>query len=365
MPENYIQPVSDRQVCFKCRKTVTGKRKLSKCSRCHAITYCGKECQKADWERHICNCVPVMVTEFEGKGRGLVAARDIKMGEFILLDKPAIKLPIRSSFNENRPIFEQLSSKDLDSLMSQVDNLTSEAKLIFYKLRDFQGKWAKELRIFSQNASITCKELMLFLNAVLINHSCAPNAYDQNTEDGSIEVRAIKDILRGEEITMFYGSDDDFTYKQFGCNAKERKKVLRETLGFDCVCSVCIGDVPDQEDILKELLELHDNHDPDTAIHIINELLELHDNLDRETIHSDEKLSIFVQTIDKIVDLNLRLYIGSFVDKVRALKMMAETAFLLQDEDRLEKAMKQVKKIADDTKLKRAMNYLDVMRKYY
>ena len=139
--------------------------------------------------------------------------------------------------------------------------------------------------------------------------------------------------------------------------------MLRETVGFDCMCSVCIGDVPDQEDILKELLELHD---PDTAIHIINELLELHDNLDRETILSDVKLSILVQAIDKIVDLNLMLNVGSIADKVWALKMMAETAFLIQDEDRLEKAMKQVKKIAEDTKLKNIKeDYEQMMRKYY
>ena len=369
MPENFIQPVTDRQVCFKCNKTVTGKRKLSKCSRCHAITYCGAACQKADWDRHKWNCVHVMLTKFEGKGRGVVAARDIKMGEFIFLDKPAIKLPIRSSFNKNLRIFEQLSSEDLNSLMRQVNNLTSEAMLLFYKLEDFHedflGEWAKDGIIFSQNASITCKELILFLNSTLINHTCAPNAYDQKTEDGNIEVRAIKDISRGEEITKFYGWDEDFTYKQFGCNVKERKKVIWETLGFDCMCSVCIGDVPDQKDILKELLELHDNHDPDTAIHIINELLELHDNLDRETILSDVKLSILVQAIDKMVDLNLILNVGSIADKVWALKMMAETAYLIQDEDRLEIAKKQLKKIAEDTKLVRAMNYLEVMRKYF
>ena len=105
MPENFIQPVTDRQVCFKCHKTVTGKKKLSKCSRCNAITYCGARCQKKDWHRHRWNCIPVMVTEFEGKSRGVVAARDTKMGEFIFLDKPAIKLPMRSSFDINRPIY--------------------------------------------------------------------------------------------------------------------------------------------------------------------------------------------------------------------------------------------------------------------
>ena len=46
----------------------------------------------ADWSRHEWNCVPVMVTEFPGKGRGLVAARDIEKGELIFKDKQVIKL---------------------------------------------------------------------------------------------------------------------------------------------------------------------------------------------------------------------------------------------------------------------------------
>ena len=84
MPEYYIQPVTNRQECYTCHKVVTGKIKLSKCKRCHA----------KDWERHKWNCVPgpVMVTEFEGKGRGLVAAKDIKMGELIFIDDPVIEV---------------------------------------------------------------------------------------------------------------------------------------------------------------------------------------------------------------------------------------------------------------------------------
>ena len=93
MPETYIEPLTDRQVCFVCRKTVTGKKKLRKCTHCHAITYCGVECQTEDWVRHSWNCLPVMVTEFEGKGRGIVAARDIKMGELIVTERPLVKLP--------------------------------------------------------------------------------------------------------------------------------------------------------------------------------------------------------------------------------------------------------------------------------
>ena len=82
MPET----LTDRYRCCKCDKT--GKRKkLSKCERCHAVTYCSQACQAEDWPRHQDNCVPVMVKEYKGKGRGLVAAKDIKMGELILTDK--------------------------------------------------------------------------------------------------------------------------------------------------------------------------------------------------------------------------------------------------------------------------------------
>ena len=82
MPET----LTNRNRCHKCDKT--GKRKkdkLSKCGKCQAITYCSRECQVEDWSRHKDNCVPVMVTEIPGKGRGLVAAKDLKQGELLSL----------------------------------------------------------------------------------------------------------------------------------------------------------------------------------------------------------------------------------------------------------------------------------------
>ena len=78
MPEN----LTDRNRCHKCDKT--GKRKkdkLSKCARCHAVTYCSRECQVEDWPRHKENCVPIMVTEVKaGGGQGHL------IGEEILID---------------------------------------------------------------------------------------------------------------------------------------------------------------------------------------------------------------------------------------------------------------------------------------
>merc|ERR1719221_1397167 len=99
-------PLTESQICFKCHKSVLGN--VSKCGGCHAVSYCGRECQLADRPRHKWNCLPVMVTEFPGKGRGLVAARDIKMGELIFKDKPTFKVTL-----------DNFGLPDLDSLKKQ------------------------------------------------------------------------------------------------------------------------------------------------------------------------------------------------------------------------------------------------------
>ena len=128
MPEFYVEPMKDRRTCFVCKMNVKGKKVLLTCIKCHAITYCGVESQSADWERHEWNCVPVMVTDFPGKGRGLVAARDIEKGELIFKDKPAIKLAVTS---DNLPADPEF----MTSMMEQIERLPSEAKLQIYKLK--------------------------------------------------------------------------------------------------------------------------------------------------------------------------------------------------------------------------------------
>ena len=95
------------------------------CGGCKAITYCGRECQVRDRPRHAWNCVPVMVTEIEGKGRGLVAARDIKMGELIFKDKASIKIVV--DYHCGAP-----GSYTIEDLLDQLEDLPTEAKLQFY-----------------------------------------------------------------------------------------------------------------------------------------------------------------------------------------------------------------------------------------
>ena len=79
--------VTDRNTCCVCHQTAN--KKLLKCANCHAVTYCSIECQSSDWTRHKDNCIPLMIAEFDGKGRGLVAARDFEKGE-LLFEDPAV-----------------------------------------------------------------------------------------------------------------------------------------------------------------------------------------------------------------------------------------------------------------------------------
>ena len=350
MPESYIEPMTDRQSCFKCNKTVTGKNKLSKCSRCHAITYCGQECQRADWPRHGWNCVPVMVTEIQGKGRGLVAARDIKMGELIFKDKPSVKLIVRPF---------GLTGSDVSSLMKQIETLPSEAKLQYYnlevpkderinrKLRNLMfcvNGNEREYKAFEIFIS-SCRDFKgyesLFLNLSLVNHSCAPNAVEGVLKPVNglgtfekplaIELRAMKDISRGDEITTCSVEN----IKRFGYQSKNRKAGFKNEYGFDCKCDVCSGKVSAQEDTMKSLLELCDSLVPLAQ--------------SKSGWHWPQLASIR----SKIVDLTLQLHIGKMDDKIGALDWLAKNAQLARDEKLLKKAMATWKQMAEDVKLEK------------
>ena len=51
-----------REKCHACSATSSdggkGQGGLLKCTRCKAVAYCGKECQRADWKKHRMECKP-------------------------------------------------------------------------------------------------------------------------------------------------------------------------------------------------------------------------------------------------------------------------------------------------------------------
>ena len=343
MPEFYVEPMKDRQSCSVCQKTVTGKKCLLTCFNCHAITYCGVECQRADWARHEWNCVPVMITKFPGKGRGLVAANDIEKGELIFKEKPSVKLALIKE--KGNYVVEP---EFMTSLKQQIKSLPTEAKKQYYKLpisydanTFYHGSRSdKDLELFKSNSKIhnytVGKRIervsVLHLNMALVNHSCAPNALciDPNptkevkAEDLSVELRALKNIRKGEEITLCYYPDA----KDFGSIPRKRKVAINKYLEFDCKCPVCLGDVPVQEKILKKLIELHSKLNP---------------------TGSDFKREAGLRS--RIVDLTMELNIGHTMEKTVALDSLLGFAHLARDKDLVRKAKGIAKQLTEESKL--------------
>ena len=347
MPETYIEPMTNRQECFQCHKTVTGKKKLSKCSGCHAITYCGVECQREDFPRHKWNCLPVMVTEIPGKGRGLVAARDIKMGEQIFTDKAHIKL---YSFSQDR-------NEDIKSIQEQLNKLPSEARRQFHMLpvRDVgqtgDGDILSYTR-FMHNARVCLardeSELhfhYLSLNMALINHSCAPNVAAgplEPYEEIKNEVRAIRDISRGDEVTVSYTTNRYL----YSINLQRRREKLKALFLFDCNCPVCSGMTADQWAIMRKIWDL---------VEFEQKLV----GVQKKSMDWQREARL----IEEIIELTDEVYIGDVVNtKKDALTESAILAHLGRDEALLGKALDSLYKLREDTKLEHVSLFYETFK---
>ena len=344
MPEYYIQPVTNRQECYTCHKVVTGKKKFSKCSKCHAITYCSRECQKKDWRRHGWNCVPVMVTEIPGRGRGLIAAKDIKKGELIFIDKPLIQV--------DKTKFLADTAAESFLILKKIENLPSEAKLQFYRLKGSDNKCYEDLKssqgelmgpvdVFLRNAAVKNLSFYLYLNIALLNHSCAPNAdagklLEKNNAGklyNRIEIRAIKDISKGEEITFCVSLGTSITCAVL--RTREARKIfIKEEFGFECKCCACSDLDADQENIAMELFE-----------HI--QTLTYTDIYKKDWARDAEKL-------DKINDLTQKFRIGNAEFKWNSMISLAKTAQLARNQNLVTKGLNMLKKFSGDIQMEEA-----------
>ena len=147
---------------------------------------------------------------------------------------------------------------------------------------------------------------------------------EEGNEDNCVELRALKNIRKGEEITTCYFND----VKKFGGNPRKWKTVVKTEMGFECKCPVCLGQVYCQEKIVKKLIDLHEKLDPTP---------------------SDWKREACLWS--RIVDLNMELYIGQPGEKISALESMLGFAHLARDRDLVMKAMTVAKQFVEETKI--------------
>ncbi|KAF8635948.1 hypothetical protein AX15_000115 [Amanita polypyramis BW_CC] len=171
------------------------------------------------------------VVELPGKGKGLVATRDIKQGELIIREKPLFIVPLQTFSSPSQLIWglvQNLSHADQEAYMN----------LSYVHLPEGVDprKQPEEvaLAIFLTNAVSAGEGAGIFPRMARLNHGCAGSfnsVYSWREEEGALVVYAFKNINRGQEFLTSY-----MNTKQ---SRAQRRAYLAEHYGFECRCSIC------------------------------------------------------------------------------------------------------------------------------
>ncbi|TCD67247.1 hypothetical protein EIP91_000324 [Steccherinum ochraceum] len=171
------------------------------------------------------------VTSVPNKGEGMLAARDISAGELVLAERPLLVVPIGVKMKTVRVLpsngeptsaqTTQVQEEDAEKFFAlAVKRMKPRQREAFEKLESshlregcgpIEGRVRmnafgfKELRDPPKNGKpgpnygIVCEDLSR------INHSCGPNTIQHwDMPSFSIQLRAVRDIEQGEEISVNY-----------------------------------------------------------------------------------------------------------------------------------------------------------------
>jgi len=166
------------------------------------------------------------IQQIPGKGCGIVAIAKIAKGMRIISESPLFTVP--RNWTSTKRLRASISEK--------VNALSKDQKKAFLSMHNAHaGGVDQYLGIVRTNAlplGVDAVRGGIFLDACRINHSCNPNG--QNTWNENIKqvtIHAVKDIEKGEEITI--------SYLSVYANHNSRQQSLRRGFGFTCSCDLC------------------------------------------------------------------------------------------------------------------------------
>ncbi|CAG2106492.1 unnamed protein product [Medioppia subpectinata] len=268
-----------------CDNCLKRSDQLKRCSKCLRMYYCGKECQKNDWKYHKNECpllnhesiqyfisddwmrfwfrlylsvqnIPTFATEkyrlFDGSE---VSLRDIEV-KAINDDKKCRLLDM---------ICDDLSELNIGCDRQEVRHwlaLLFTIPLIAIKSGD---RYIRE--------EIDAIGAGLYAQYLTLGHSCQPNsAYLLVGKDLSIQLRAMRPIAVGEEITI--------SFVTLSKSRDDRQKALK-LWSIDCECDKCVHHLDRHLDYgnskLMEFLPLDDFTSGTQLMHYLSQaLIELH-----------------------------------------------------------------------------------------
>lgn len=185
------------------------------------------------------------IQDVPGKGVGLVATQNIPIGTRILSEEPIIRAL------EDKPDSQTLRKY----LRKQVDALTPEQRQVFLSMPNIYAddSASKYLGIIRTNSlPFGDDEAGIFLDACRINHACDNNGqkcWNENIKRHT--VHALRDIEKGEEITIYYLGVTN--------NREARQEALQRKFAFTCKCRLCslpLDQSRESDRRLDEILQL-------------------------------------------------------------------------------------------------------------
>ena len=168
------------------------------------------------------------VVEVEGKGRGLVAAKTLNVGELVVSEKMFLKMAAGSEHDVSS--FARLNKETKKKLMKlSCPTKPQESEGSVHEI--LQMKFLTNcIPLDSDNQDQRPAESAVFETISMINHSCAPNVawFTEEMDKTRREVRVCRHIKEGEEILASYIGLSEFPLRQ------ERRDSLMTTWAFVC-----------------------------------------------------------------------------------------------------------------------------------
>jgi len=184
--------------------------------------------------------IPFLIQAVEGKGLGVVANCDFQPGQLILSETVLILSRQEGSdcltANQARQIFKQVARL----------NMTQREQMM--ELHCMGEK--KILNVFRMNCIHVDETYFgLYLTISRVNHACSPNSMDCK---GPVkELRAMRHIRKGEEITLSY------LVNSWDSQISRRRELSYWQFKCECeVCSLAGSGLQNHENICKEIAKL-------------------------------------------------------------------------------------------------------------
>lgn len=196
------------------------------------------------------NAIQFRVQKIPGKGMGVIAARDILVGELIMTEKPLLSLTTEPNTGAKPSAADY--TRVLCVVEEQVNRLSTDEQGRFFALSGYirdvfvddddekaKGKTStatktpSALDIFRTNALPMAKgSAGVFPDLARLNSHCRPNVhYSWDDEQKRATVYAVDPIFAGQEMNICYMGP---------CfPRRDRKGYLLHNFGFTCGCSVC------------------------------------------------------------------------------------------------------------------------------